>query len=152
MLNLESSKSFERYLELADEISQQHGIRLTKLRKMIFALLLQAEAPVKAYDLIDKMREMGKSITPTTIYRILDFLLSEKLIHKVNALNAYVSCSVEHQHEHSSLMVICSQCETTEEIDDTELTETINNKLNDLGVVLQDNCIEIQGVCKKCQE
>lgn len=152
MLNLESSQSLDQYLALAEKISEQHGIRLTKLRKMIFALLLQANAPVKAYDLIEKMRETGKVITPTTTYRILDFLLSEKLIHKVHTLNAYVSCSVEHQHEHSSLMVICSQCETTEEIDDTELTDTICHRLNNLGVSLKDNCIEIQGVCKKCQE
>lgn len=146
------SEIMMKYLEDAEILAAQHGVRLTALRKMILALLLEANAPVKAYELIEKMREQGHNITPTTTYRILDFLLSEKLIHKIHTLNAYISCTVDHQHEHNSLMVICSQCQKAEEIDDCTLTETISHKLDDMGISLQDHCIEIQGICKDCKD
>lgn len=146
------SETMMKYLGDAEALAAQQGVRLTTLRKMILALLLEANAPVKAYELIEKMREQGHSITPTTTYRILDFLLSEKLIHKIHTLNAYISCTVDHQHEHNSLMVICSQCQKAEEIDDETLTDTICDKLDDMGMSLQDHCIEIQGICKDCKD
>ncbi|MDR2745282.1 MAG: transcriptional repressor [Desulfovibrio sp.] len=149
MVVKESSESTVRGLREAEEICARNGVRLTRLRRGILELLLSADNPVKAYDLIDQMRDKGERLTPATVYRILDFLLQYRLAHRVNSLNAYVPCTGTHD-EHALLMFVCSECRRAEELDDPVLYESMRARLDELGMSLRDNCIEIQGRCRKC--
>jgi Fur family zinc uptake transcriptional regulator len=136
-------------LREAEEICARNGVRLTKLRRAILELLLAAGSPIKAYDIIEKMRDKGERLTPATVYRTLDFLLQYELVHRVNSLNAFVPCTASHE-EHSSLMFVCSECRQTEELEDHILYEAMRVKLSELGMSLNNNCIEIQGTCRNC--
>ncbi|MDR3357329.1 MAG: transcriptional repressor [Desulfovibrio sp.] len=127
----------------------RQGVRLTSLRRAILEILMAADFPVKAYDLIEYMRDKGKRVTPATIYRTLDFLLQNGLVHRVNSLNAYIPCTGEHNN-HALLMVTCSGCQKTTEIDDQDLYDSMRSRLEELGMSLQGGCIEIQGMCKEC--
>jgi Fur family zinc uptake transcriptional regulator len=111
-------------------------------------ILLSADGPLKAYDIIDIMRETGKRITPATMYRTLEFLLQYGLAHRVNILNAYVPCTKAHKHK--LLMFVCSACSKTEEINDPVLDSFIQNRLAESGISLYDGSIEIQGTCRAC--
>lgn len=146
-----SQKTVVQWLTEAENICAQHGTRLTDLRRMVLELILAEKTPVKAYDLIDRMREKGERITPASIYRTLDFLIENGLIHRVNTLNAYIPCTEEHE-DHNVLMFICSGCHKTEEIDDHVLYDTIETRLGTLGMSLKHGCIEIQGTCPKCTQ
>jgi Fe2+/Zn2+ uptake regulation proteins len=147
----EQEKGVSQSLSDAEELCIQHGVRLTELRRTILEMLLSASKPVKAYELIEKMGERGQRITPASIYRTLEFLLHYGLIHRINALNAYVPCTGTHTcHAHNLLMFVCSQCQAAQEIDDPDLYASIRSKLGSLGICMQDSCIEIQGVCPKC--
>jgi len=136
-------------LKKAEETCRRKGIRLTRLRREILELLLAADAPVKAYDIIEQMRDRGKRITPATVYRTLDFLLQHELAHKVNALNAFVPCTGSHD-KHALLMFVCSHCHQTQELDDPALYETLQAKLGEKGMSMDGSCIEIQGSCPNC--
>lgn len=138
-------------LREAEETCARNGVRLTKLRRAILELLLTAGHPVKAYDLIEQMRDKGQRLTPATVYRILDFLLENGLAHRVNALNAYMPCTCNHD-EHAMLMFVCSKCRQAEEVEDAALYESMRARLGELGMSLQDNCIEIQGTCRNCSK
>ncbi|MDR1425023.1 MAG: transcriptional repressor [Azoarcus sp.] len=137
-------------LREAEEICARRGARLTRLRRAVLGLLLSAGSPVKAYDLIEWMRDQGVRLAPTTIYRTLDFLLRHGLAHRINALNAYVPCTGNHD-EHSLLMFVCSECQQAEELEDPILYQAMRARLDELGMSLQDNGIEIQGACRKCK-
>ena len=70
------------------------GLRLTRVRRTVLEFLLNAGMPVKAYDILDALRlSAPKALTPASIYRALDYLLQEGLVHKVGTLNAYVACA-----------------------------------------------------------
>ena len=133
----------------AEAICNSHGVRLTKLRRAILEVLLEANAPVKAYDMIEKMRSKGERLTPATVYRVLDFLLQYGLIHRINALNAFIPCTGSHD-EHSMLLFVCSQCQQATEMDDPVLYQAMRDRLGELGMGMGDNCIEIQGTCHNC--
>ncbi|MDR1489256.1 MAG: transcriptional repressor [Desulfovibrio sp.] len=149
MVVKECSESAVRSLREAEEICARNGLRLTRLRRGILELLLSADGPVKAYDLIERMRDKGERLTPATIYRTLDFLLRYGMAHRINSLNAFVPCTGSHD-EHALLMFVCSECRRVEELEDPVLYESMRARFDELGMSLRDNCIEIQGRCRKC--
>ncbi len=151
MINKNHPEHITCALMEAEQACTRAGVRLTKLRWAILELLLLAEGPVKAYDIIEKMREQGERLTPATVYRVLDFLLQYGLAHRINALNAFVPCTGKHS-EQALLMFVCSKCQQTEELDDPVLCQSIKNRLEELGMSLHDSRIEIQGECKKCRK
>ena len=65
----------------------QRGLRLTPIRARVLGLIADGGKPVKAYDLLDRIR-VGNSTTgegagaaaPPTVYRALDFLLANGFI------------------------------------------------------------------------
>jgi Fur family zinc uptake transcriptional regulator len=144
----ETSKTDER-LRTAEKICAAHGVRLTALRRRTLEALLKSGEPVKAYELIETMRESGKRLTPATIYRILDFLLRHGLIHRVNALNAYVICA-DMPEEHHLLMLVCPNCQKTTEINDPAIYKAMFKRLGELGFNLDDGSVEVHGVCRDC--
>jgi Fur family zinc uptake transcriptional regulator len=145
------AKIVARGLQEAEIVCARHKVRLTKLRHAILEILLASETPVKAYDLIELMRDKGARLTPATVYRTLDFLLQYGLAHRINSLNAYVPCTGSHD-EHALLLFVCSECQQAEELDDPALYESMRARLDELGMTLRDNSIEIQGACRKCTQ
>ncbi|MDR1685522.1 MAG: transcriptional repressor, partial [Desulfovibrio sp.] len=95
-------------LSEAEQRCMRRGARLTDLRRSIFEILLTAHKPVKAYEIIECMRDRGQRLTPASIYRTLEFLLEHGLAHRVNALNAYVPCTGPHE-EQALLLFVCSE-------------------------------------------
>jgi Fur family zinc uptake transcriptional regulator len=136
-------------LREADTLRRRQSVRLTSLRRAILEILIAADCPVKAYDIIEYMRDKGKRVTPATIYRTLDFLLQNGLVHRVHSLNAYIPCTAEHSN-HVLLMFICSECQRATEINDQTLYASMQSRLKELGISLHDSRIEIQGTCKEC--
>ena len=144
------SDSVANGLHEAEKVCAGHKVRLTKLRRAILEVLLASKTPVKAYGLIELMRDKGERLTPATVYRTLDFLLQHDLAHRVNSLNAYVPCTSSHD-EHALLLFVCSECQQAEELDDPALYESMRSRLKELGMTLWDNnSIEIQGTCREC--
>ncbi len=139
----------EHQLQHAQELCVRRGTRLTALRSKVLRELLAADAPVKAYDLIERLRDQGEKLTPATIYRTLDFLLECGLVHKINAINAFVACTCHHQNN-SLLLFVCSRCQQVTEIDDPSLFSSMRSRLAELGICLDGNTIEMQGLCSSC--
>ena len=140
---------YGKYIKHAEDVCKSKGDRLTDLRRAIFEILIKSEKPLRAYEIIEKMREHGKRIHAATIYRILEFLSSNGLVHRVDALNAYIACTKNHT-DHPSLLFICSNCSRTAEIDDPELCGSIHKNLIKLGMSSNNDCIEVKGRCENC--
>jgi Fur family transcriptional regulator, zinc uptake regulator len=93
-------------LDAAEQICTQQGAQFTELRRHVLELILEAEGPSTAYQLLERLQETRKRAAPPTIYRTLDFLIEHLLIHKVERLNAFIPCS-EAGHHHSVQFLIC---------------------------------------------
>ncbi|MDR2442776.1 MAG: transcriptional repressor [Deltaproteobacteria bacterium] len=129
----------------------EKGVRLTPLRRLVLSILIEAEAPIKAYDLLESARSRGQRLTPTSIYRVLDFLQESGLIHRVNSLNAFVLCNDSHRESsHHPVIVVCPGCGKTTEINDAALAENLSASLVALGHPVEMVSIEVHGVCPIC--
>jgi Fur family zinc uptake transcriptional regulator len=118
----------------------------------VLETLIKADGPLKAYDLMEILRDQGHRLTASTIYRILDFFLQGGLVHRVNTLNAFVACKGESQEHHGPLILVCPECETTMEINDPDLNEKIFSRLGVLGYTVKTGSIEMRAVCPNCSK
>jgi Fur family zinc uptake transcriptional regulator len=144
-----SPKNVEKLLLEAEALCKEGGTQLTKLRRLVLETLLRSPGPLKAYDLLESLREQGRRLTPSSLYRTLEFFLQNGLVHRVNALNAYVACS-DHRSHHNPVILVCPDCQSTAEVNDDLLSSNIFKHLNSLGFFAKDGSVEVRGVCKKC--
>ena len=81
-------------LEQAAAICQKNGQRLTTLRQTVLKLVWSSHRPVGAYDILAMLSKgQERPVAPPTVYRALDFLLEQELIHRIASLNAYIGCN-----------------------------------------------------------
>ena len=130
------------------------GEQWTEMRESIFAALAEIEKPASAYDIADSVsRKRGKRVAPNSVYRILDFLASERLVHRIKTTNKFIACShISCNHEHKAWQfLICQNCDKVEEVD---LEKSILNKITDaiqeVGFQVAGRQFELEGVCSDC--
>jgi len=139
------------FVRAVEHASAQRGLRLTPLRREVLQLLAAANQPVKAYDLLDALRENHANAAPPTVYRALDFLLENKFIHKLESINAFVSC--HHPEEaHQVPFLICDTCSSAQEVCDERVAELIESQARALGFRPQAQTLEVHGTCKRCRK
>jgi Fur family zinc uptake transcriptional regulator len=144
----DDAQSFVRAVEHA---SEERGLRLTPLRKEVLELVAAAGKPVKAYDLLDQLRERHGNAAPPTVYRALDFLLENGFIHKLESINAFVSC--HHPAEaHQVPFLICDNCASAQEVCDERVAELIEAQAKTFGFRPQAQTLEVHGICKNCRK
>ncbi len=145
-------------LAIAESVCKEQGVRLTPLRKQVLLLVWQSHKPLGAYDLIDMLAETEqRRIAPPTVYRALEFLLEQGLIHRINSLNAYVGCSDPHLHQEpqqatTNYFFICSQCHDSQEVIDPKLAKHIVESGKQFQFTPQQQWLEVIGLCKQCQQ
>jgi Fur family transcriptional regulator, zinc uptake regulator len=136
-------------LAAAEIACKERGNRLTPTRRRVLELVWAGHEPVKAYDVLDILRNERSSAAPPTVYRALEFLQEEGLVHKIESLNAYVGCG-KPGHLDSGQFLICSGCGEVAELDDPELVKLISKKAGQIGFAIEDHVVEIKGCCEQC--
>jgi Fur family zinc uptake transcriptional regulator len=148
-------------LERAEALCQKRGVQLTPLRRDVLRLVLEAEAPIGAYALLDQLKVSRAKAAPPTVYRALDFLLEQGLIHRLERLNAFMGCAEaleghgthhDHMHDHPHQFLICRSCGATREISDQAVAEAITAAAARAGFSAARATVEIEGFCAKCAE
>ncbi|MBC6402011.1 MAG: transcriptional repressor [Hyphomonadaceae bacterium] len=129
----------------AREICRQAGKRFTPLRAHIFDLIVAAGEPVKAYGLLERLEPEHGSPEPPTVYRALEFFSKLGLIHRVEALNAYVPCSHVHS-SHAAEFFICNNCERVQERNADDHMNCVPE-----GFTVSRSVIEHYGNCGQCK-
>ncbi len=143
-------RQVEVALARAQRICKLRGTRMTPVRRRVLELILLADQPIRAYTLLAQLQhERGKQ-GPPTVYRALDFLLAQKLIHKVETSNAFVACR-DVEHSHMSQFVICEDCGATEEIRDDTIAESLRRLGERHGFAVERQVIEARGLCPACR-
>jgi Fur family zinc uptake transcriptional regulator len=134
---------------MAAQLCQQRGVQLTAIRQQILALIWDSHKAVKAYELLDRLKPLQAAAKPATIYRALDFLTEQGLIHRVESLNAFIGCSCP-DLQHEQLLLICSQCNEVEERAATPVMQALALEITSAQFIVHSKAIEVHGTCRKC--
>ena len=138
-------------LQKAGEICVRNDVRFTPIRRRILELIWSSHRPVLAYELLNRLRKEKNNAEPPTIYRALDFLFENQLIHRIESLNAYVGCHYP-DRSHISQFLICTDCSQVAEMDDTGVTRAISEQASRTGFRVAMQNVEIMGQCPICQQ
>lgn len=128
---------------------EERGLRLTPLRLSVLELIAASDKPVKAYDLLDKLKDDRAGAAPPTVYRALDFLLENAFIHKLESINAYVSCH-HPQQAHQVPFLICDVCASAVELCDERVANLLGEQAKERGFRARAQTLEVHGVCAQC--
>ncbi len=138
-------------LAAAEAICVARGARLTPQRRAVLTLILQAEHPLTAYQLLDLLKQGQKTAVPPTIYRALEFLMENHLIHKIERLAAFVSCvDAAHHHAHAAQFLICRRCGSVAELEDAAMATAVQRAAAARNFTPDHAVIEIEGLCAGC--
>lgn len=136
----------------AESICERQGLRLTPLRKRVLELVWQSHKPLGAYDILAVLSESdGRRAAPPTVYRALDFLLENGLVHRIASLNAFVGCS-HPEHAHQGQFLICRTCHAAIELENAEISSAIVNSAAGVGFAVESQTVEAVGLCSGCRE
>lgn len=138
-------------LASARKLCTQRGARLTPLREQVLELVWQSHKPLGAYHLMAQLSEAStRRVAPPTVYRALDFLLEQGLIHRINGLNAYIGCPSP-EHRHPNHFLLCRVCGVAVEIDSETLNKSIKDNAKAAGFSLENHSLEVTGLCPSCR-
>ena len=146
------SSDIEQRIILAKQSCQAQGVRFTPLREQVFRLVLQAKAPIGAYELLAQLQEQQKDkcLAPPTVYRSLDFLLAHGFIHQLSSTNAFIACS-QPCDKHVAAFLICQHCHQVQELSVDSISYMLSSVTKQTNFVVKTSVIEITGFCENCQ-
>ena len=137
------------FIGAVESACDTRGLRLTPLRQRVLELIAAEEKPIKAYDLLDRLRAERNGAAPPTVYRTLDFLLANSFIHKLESVNAYISC--HHPSErHTVPFFICNVCSGATELCDERVSTLLVEQARQMGFTPEAQTLEVHGVCARC--
>jgi len=150
----EFSRRTEGLLSRADTVCEQRGANLTELRRQVLGLVLDAAAPTGAYELLDRLRQTRRGAAPPTVYRALEFLLAQGLIHRVERLSAFVGCVAGctaspdgESHTHAAQFLICRSCGRVVEMQSNDVSSVLARAAKEAGFSISSATVEAEGQC-----
>lgn len=148
-------------LVAAEAVCAERGVRLTPLRRRVLELVWENHKPVGAYAVLEELQadrrdtdsdDMARGpVAPPTVYRALDFLLENGLVHRIEMLNAYIGCC-QPEARHSGQFLLCGECGMAAELASDALLEAIEDEASRRGFSVRRITVEVDGVCADCRD
>jgi Fur family transcriptional regulator, zinc uptake regulator len=136
----------------AERVCRERAQKFTPIRRHVLQALLSSHRPLGAYEVIDELAKSMPRPAPITVYRALDFLMANGLVHRIESRNAYLACA--HDHEEAALVafLICERCGSVGEIPAASVAQSLSAAARASGFAPKLSVVEITGTCAHCQQ
>ncbi|HET8729752.1 MAG TPA: Fur family transcriptional regulator [Moraxellaceae bacterium] len=139
-------------LARAEDLCAANGARLTPLRRRVLELVWASHRPLGAYELLDQLTAEGHKPAPPTVYRALEFLLEQKLVHRIASRNAFLGCT-HPGASHAGYFLLCDVCGNAEEIaDSSALARAVAAAAAAADFEISSQTLELTGRCRRCRK
>jgi Fur family zinc uptake transcriptional regulator len=123
---------------------------LTRNQGLVLGALHHADAPLSAYDILDRLRAEGLR-APLQVYRALEKLIDAGLAHRLESLNAFVCCADARGHRSGLTgFAICEKCGRVDEFSDDVVKERLGAWAAAHRFSAERTTIELRGTCAAC--
>jgi Fur family transcriptional regulator, zinc uptake regulator len=135
----------------AESACADRGERLTTLRRLVLEAVASSHKPVGAYEIMDMLASNKRRPAPVTVYRALDFLMKNGLVHRIESRNAYFACA--HNHDSGAIVafLICDTCGSVGEATTAGMEQLLAGVTRKAGFKPAVSVIEITGTCANCR-
>ena len=135
----------------AEQVCQRRTQKFTPIRRQVLEALLSSHRPLGAYEVIDELAKSMPRPAPITVYRALDFLMDNGLVHRIESRNAYLACAHDHDAAAMVAFLICEHCGSVGEIPASPVAQSLNAAARSTGFTPKLSVVEITGTCAHCQ-
>ncbi len=145
------SRCIKTALARAEDLCLQRGSRLTGLRKQVLTCLWQSHQASGAYDILARINQTAtKKLAPLSVYRALEFLVSEGLAHRIESLNAFIGCP-HPEAGHALQFLVCTSCHLVIELEDSAIDKALASAATRQQFTRARTVVEVVGQCRACQ-
>ena len=135
----------------AEAVCRERAQKFTPIRRQVLQALLSSHRPLGAYEVIDELAKSMPRPAPITVYRALDFLMANGLVHRIESRNAFIACINNHASGSLVVFLICERCGAVGEAPARAVAEALRVAANAAAFVPKTPVIEITGVCAHCR-
>ena len=135
----------------AETVCAGRSQKFTPIRRQVLGALLGSHRPLGAYEVIDELAKTGPRPAPITVYRALDFLMENGLVHRIESRNAFLACAHDHAEAAMVAFLICDKCGSVGEVPATKVAQSLNDAARTTGFAPKLSVVEITGTCAHCQ-
>jgi Fur family zinc uptake transcriptional regulator len=138
-------------LRHAERVCAVRAQRLTPIRRQVLEALLASHRPLGAYEVLEELAKSMPRPAPITVYRALDFLMENGLVHRIESRNAFLACAQDHDGTAMVAFLICERCGLVGEIPAAPVVQSLDASARATGFAPNMSLVEITGVCAHCQ-
>jgi Fur family zinc uptake transcriptional regulator len=135
----------------AEQVCTGRAQKFTPIRRQVLQALLSSHRPLGAYEVINQLARSMPRPAPITVYRALDFLMENGLVHRIESRNAFLACAHDHDAAAMVAFLICERCGSVGEIPASRLAQGLNDAARSTGFAPKLSVVEITGTCAHCQ-
>lgn len=116
--------------------------RMTPNDRIVLGCLEKEGRPMKAYDLLECVREQGIN-APMTVYRALSRLTAARKVKKIESLNAFYAIP-EDREVMQGAFLLCGQCGA---VSFKPIGDQVLRAMLPMGVELEEAAVELTTSC-----
>lgn len=132
-------------------ILKAKGLKVTKHRSSILEVMENNNSPITADEIYYKLKQNNISINLSSVYKILETLVSSNLIIKCilsdNNKTLYEINDFQHKHH-----LICNNCKKVFPINNCPLSNYEKLLESSMDFEITNHKLEIYGYCKDCKK
>ena len=136
----------------AEQVCAKRAQKFTPIRRQVLQALLSSHRPLGAYEVIDELAKAMPRPAPITVYRALDFLMENGLVHRIESRNAFLACINNHATDAPVVFLICEHCGAVGEAPSAAVADSLNAAAKSAGFTPKAPVIEVTGVCAHCRD
>ncbi|PKM78220.1 MAG: transcriptional repressor [Firmicutes bacterium HGW-Firmicutes-15] len=129
---------------------KNNGLKNTKRRNSILEALAKSAQPITVDQVFLELQRNDVSINISTVYRILETLVSKDLILKTNIIGENKSLFELNQMDHKHHF-ICMSCRQMFAVDDCPFEQYGELLQSKMGFNVTGHKLEIYGYCQNCK-
>src|ERR1700759_5076432 len=135
----------------AEQVCARRAQKFTPIRRQVLGALLSSHRPLGAYEVIDELAKSMPRPAPITVYRALDFLMDNGLVHRIESRNAYLACAHDHDAAAMVAFLICEKCGSVGEMPAGPVAQGLNAAARAPGLAPRLSGVESTAPCAHCQ-
>jgi Fur family transcriptional regulator, zinc uptake regulator len=136
-------------LATAEHLCAERQVRLTAQRRRVLEIIAASHSAIGAYEIMDRLGEQQRRPAPISVYRALDFLIAQRLVHRLASRNAYIACTTP-RAAHGAQFLICERCGAIGEVFDDAVEDAIAEAAQSAGFAMTARLVEVAGLCACC--
>ena len=132
------------------ETLRKRGYRLGAARRAVVATLGAQDCAVTATEIHEGLRTGGREVGIASVYRILDLLVEQGLVQKIDLGGGrahYEAAHSGHGHHHH---LVCTECGRVEPFADDELERALERIETQAGYRVATHDVLLRGSCDDC--